>query len=72
VYFTSALFFALTRIDPFVFVAPICLGLGASFITLLAELEQTRRRWLRSKTNQPRGSSQTRAGLRRHPLDRQD
>jgi hypothetical protein len=50
-YFTNTLFLVLAHIDPFAFIAPICLALGACFITLLRELEENRTRWRQVRGN---------------------
>jgi hypothetical protein len=63
--FTKLLFVASSGIDPFVFIEPICLGLGACLIAAMAELER-----IRARRNQARRSSpKPQAVPRRHPPD---
>jgi hypothetical protein len=44
IFLTKLLLNSWGGIDPLIFLAPICLGLSACFVTLLAELEKSRAR----------------------------
>jgi hypothetical protein len=67
-YFTKLLFIALSGIDPLIFVAPICLGLGVSFVAVLMELEQVRARRRKARRLSPKSQ----AVFRQQPPDRQN
>jgi hypothetical protein len=49
VYFTKLLFAVLSAVDPMIYLAAICLALGACLVAALWELEQVRTRWLQRR-----------------------
>jgi hypothetical protein len=67
-FFTKQLFIAASGMDPLIFLAPICLGLGVSCVAALWEFEQIRMRW-RQRHQTRRLSPKSRAALRQPPPD---
>ena len=61
---------SLSGVDPVIFLALICLGLGACFIVLLMELEKTRVRWRENAMKRRSLVSPSRAIPDRQPRDR--
>ena len=59
-------------VDPLVFLAPVCFGLGVSAIALLAELEKVRVRWCESAMKRRLLESPSRVASRRPPSDRRN
>jgi hypothetical protein len=61
IFFAKLIFILLRGVDPLVFLAPVCLGLGACFIVLLLEHEKSRVRWRENamKPRFPRPQSRT-------------
>lgn len=75
IFFTELPFSALRNsvrgVDPLIFLALICLGLGICFVVLLAELEKSRARW-RENSMKRRSLPASRPVPFRWPLDRED
>jgi hypothetical protein len=69
IFFTKLLFGSLRGIDPLIFLASICLGLSACFMTLFVELEKSRARWLENRTKRRSQVSPPRAVPVRQPRD---
>jgi hypothetical protein len=61
----------LRGVNPTVFLALICLGLGASTVTLLAELEKVRERRRKSARKRRLDAQQSRTASYRRPPDRE-
>jgi hypothetical protein len=61
---------SLPGVDPVIFLAMVCLGLGACFIVLLMELEETRVRWRENAMKRRSLAPQPRAIPYRQPRDR--
>jgi hypothetical protein len=61
---------SLRGIDPVIFLALICFGLGACFVVLLMELEKTRVRWREHAVKRRFPAPPSRAVHYRHPSDR--
>ena len=66
----SALQSSLRGVDPLIFLALICLGLGICFVAVLAELEKSRARW-RENSMKRRPLPAPRAVPYRQPPDRE-
>jgi hypothetical protein len=62
----------LRSVDPLVLLASICLGLGASTVTLLVELEKVRERRRKSAMKRRFDAQQSRTASYRRPPDRED
>ena len=61
---------SLPGVDPVIFLALVCFGLGACFIVLLMELEKTRVRWRENAMKRRFTAPQPRAIPYRQPRDR--
>jgi hypothetical protein len=70
-YFTKLIFIALSGIDPLIFIAPICLGLGVCSVAAMTGLEQIRTRW-QQRSNAKRRSPNSEAVFHQPPSDHQN
>jgi hypothetical protein len=70
IFLTKLLLNSLRGLDPLIFLAPICLGLSACFVTLLVELEKSRARWRDNAKKRRFLTRQPRAVTSHRPPDR--